>query len=398
MPDLAVYDRELVDADPLIDTIVGERYRVLRKIAEGGMSAIYEVQHVKLLRQFALKRLLPELLHIEEAIQRFQREAELLGGLHHPNVVEISDWVTLPDGAPAMVLEFLHGNSLQVRLTRGALQWDAIARIGDQTMSALSLAHRNGITHRDLKPENIFISIDDSGDERVKLLDFGVSKLRQHDGSLSGLNRLLGTPSYMSPEQASGDAANVGPSTDVWAMGTILYEMATKELAYRAPEVGMTLTIILEGKVPPITKFRKDAPPAFVSLVERAISRDPEKRIQTIEELRIGLRAALEPKNAYRLNTPVAGVPIVLPPSVVEEAKPTGRTTGSQPLIDTPIPTKTPSVSGLLPSPARIAPAPPSTPAPVIVTARPNNRRTWILVALVVVLATAANVAIALVM
>jgi serine/threonine-protein kinase len=284
-----------------------------------------------------------------------------------------------------------------VRLTRGALQWDAIARIGDQTMSALQLAHRNGITHRDLKPENIFISIDDSGDERVKLLDFGVSKLRQSDGSLSGLNRMLGTPSYMSPEQAAGDGANVGPSTDVWAMGTILYEMATKQLAYKAPEVGMTLTIILEGKVPSITQHRKDAPPAFISLVERAISRDPEKRIQTIEELRTGLRAALEPKNAYRLNTPVAGIPILMPPTQSEDAT-RGRTTGSQPLIDTPTPvlkTKTPSVSGLL-APARIAPLPPSTPAPIMVTARPNNTRMWILVAIVVVLATAANIAIAL--
>ncbi|MFN0252963.1 MAG: serine/threonine protein kinase [Kofleriaceae bacterium] len=384
-----------MDADPLIDTIVGERYRVIRKIAEGGMSAIYEVQHVKLLRQFALKRLLPELLDIEEAIQRFQREAELLGGLHHPNVVEISDWVTLPDGAPAMVLEFLHGNSLQVRLLRGALQWDAIARIGDQTMSALQLAHRNGITHRDLKPENIFISIDDSGDERVKLLDFGVSKLRQHDGSLSALNRMLGTPSYMSPEQAAGDGANVGESTDVWAMGTILYEMATKELAYKAPEVGMTLTIILEGNPPSITQFRKDAPKAFVSLVERAISRDPTKRIMTIDELRSGLRAALEPKNAYRLNTPVAGVPIVMPP--VDDVPRTGRSTGSQPLLDVspPVPAKTPTGSGPLP-PTRIAT--PTSPPTVAVTVRPSNTKTWLLVTLLVILATAVNIAIALFM
>jgi hypothetical protein len=172
--------------------------------------------------------------------------------------------------------------------------------------------------------------------------------------------------------------------------------MATKQLAYKAPEVGMTLTIILEGKVPPITQYRKDAPPAFISLVERAISRDPEKRIMTIEELRTGLRAALEPKNAYRLNTPVAGIPIVLPPATAtEEARP-GRSTGSQPLIDTPVPTKMPSVSGLLPSPARIAPAAPTTPAAIMVTARPNNTRTWILVAIVVILATAANVVIAL--
>ena len=370
-----------MDADPLIDTVIADRYRVIRKIAEGGMSAIYEVQHVKLHRQFALKRLLSELTHIEEAVERFQREAELLGGLHHPNVVEISDWVTLPDGTPCMILEFLHGNSLQVRLTRGALQWDAIARIGDQTMSALQLAHRNGITHRDLKPENIFISIDDSGDERVKLLDFGVSKLRGID-RLSGLNRMLGTPSYMSPEQAAGDAGNVGPSTDVWAMGTILYEMATQQLAYKAPEVGMTLTIILEGKVPSITQYRKDAPPAFIKLVERAISRDPAVRIQTIEELRTGLRTALEPKNAYRLNTPIAGVPIAITQQAIE---------GSEPLVA--LPTKTPSVSALLP--VRLPP-PPSIPAPIAIKAPPSKARTYIVVALIVILATAANLAITL--
>jgi serine/threonine protein kinase len=302
----------VVEDDPLVDTVVADRYRIIRKLAEGGMSAIYEAQHIKLMRSFALKSLLPILAHNEEAVQRFQREAELIGGLRHPNVIDISDWVELPDGTPCMVLEFLHGAALQVRLQRGPLPWEAIARIGDQTMSAIALAHRNGITHRDLKPENIFISIDDSGDERVKLLDFGVSKLRGV-GRLSGVYRMLGTPSYMSPEQASGQNDLVGNSTDVWAMGAILYEMATQQRAFGADSIEDTLALIQTASPYPIGMLRADANPAFVDLIDRALSRDPERRTQTIEELRSGLRAALEPRNAYRLNTPVAGVPILAP-------------------------------------------------------------------------------------
>jgi serine/threonine-protein kinase len=373
----------------LIDKVVEGRYRVIRKIAEGGMSAIYEVQQVKLNRQFALKYLLPELLHIEEAVQRFEREAELLASLRHINVVEISDWVQLEDGSPGMILEFLHGNSLQVRLLRGAMQWDAIARIGDQTMSALQLAHRNGITHRDLKPENIFISIDDSGDERVKLLDFGVSKLRGVE-RLSGVYRMLGTPSYMSPEQASAEP--VGPSTDVWAMGAILYEMATQQVAYKAPDVELTLEIIREGRPPGLTQYRKDAPPKFVTLVEKAISRDPTKRIQTIDELRAGLREALEPKNTYRLNTPIAGVPVTIAPPPLPPKEPDG----AAPLVSLdPVPEKKASKSGMgepLRKPSKSAMGPPIAP-PVAVVA-PKSSKTWIIVAIIALVATAVNVAL----
>ena len=257
------------------------------------------------------------------------------------------------------------------------MEWPAIARIGDQTMSALQLAHRNGITHRDLKPENIFISIDDSGDERVKLLDFGVSKLRGVN-RLSGVHRMLGTPSYMSPEQAASNAEAIGPSTDVWAMGTILYEMATQQTAYKAPEVGQTLTIILEGKPPPIKQYRKDAPDAFIKLVNRAISHDPAERITTIEDLRAGLRAALEPKNAYRLNTPVSGIPIsVAPPPPPPQPK---APSPSEPLVS-------------FTKPARSAP---STPPPIALVAPAPKPKTWLHVAIVAVLVTAANVAFAL--
>jgi eukaryotic-like serine/threonine-protein kinase len=127
----------VVENDPWIDAVVADRYRIIRKLGEGGMSAVYEARHVKLQRQFAIKRLLPALTDNEEAVERFEREAEMLAGLRHPNVVEVTDWGEFPDGAPCMVLEYLHGATLDKRLLRGPMPWDAIARIGDQTMSAL---------------------------------------------------------------------------------------------------------------------------------------------------------------------------------------------------------------------------------------------------------------------
>lgn len=360
-------------ADLPVDAIVGDRYRIVRKIGEGGMSVVYEVQHIKLLRAFALKALLPVLTRNEEAVERFVREAELLGSLRHRNVVGISDWITLPDGSPAMVLEFLHGASLQVRLTRGPLAWDAIARIGDQTMSALSLSHRLGITHRDLKPENIFIAIDDSGDEQAKLLDFGISKLRGV-GRLSGVHKMLGTPSYMSPEQATGNTELIGPWTDVWAMGAILYEMATQQTAFKGSDIEQTLELITSARPPAITLFRPDAPPEFVDLVDRAISHDAERRIKTIEHLRDLLANILPRHRTEGLATPRL------------QPRPKGSTT-------TPMVTPTAQTS---PPGLGVVSFPTKPPPPTATVLENKTGRTWLLVALVGVLVTLGNVAIAM--
>jgi serine/threonine protein kinase len=303
----------VVQQDPWLDAVVGNRYQIIRKLGEGGMSAVYEAKHVKLHRQFAIKRLLPQLADNTEALERFEREAEMLAGLRHPNVVEVTDWDTFPDGAPCMVLEYLHGATLDRRLVRGPMPWDAIAKVSDQTMSALTLAHRNGITHRDLKPENIFMAIDDVGEERVKLLDFGVSKLRGVINQ-TGAHAMLGTPSYMAPEQASGNSEAVGPWTDVWAMGAILYEMATGRKAFEGKGIAETLMLIMQARPDPIQALRHDVPPAYIELVSRALSLDPNRRLQTIEELRAGLRETLEPRNLIRIATPPAGSPAVRKP------------------------------------------------------------------------------------
>jgi eukaryotic-like serine/threonine-protein kinase len=377
--------------DPLLDTVVNGRYHVVRKLGEGGMSVVYEVQHVKLKRQFALKRLLPQLMRNEEAMIRFEREAELLSSLRHPHVVDIIDWDILDDETPFMVLEFLHGAHIRVRLDRAPLSWEAVARLGDQTMSALALAHRIGITHRDLKPENLFISIDDSGEERVKLLDFGVSKMRGL-GRTTGQHALLGTPSYMSPEQAQGLTDLIGPSTDVWAMGAILYEMATSKIAFTGATLLETVVNITQGRPVDMRQFRADAPPAFVDLVDRAINPDPERRITTIEELRAGLKQALEPRQ--RIVTPLGGMPALspshtTPPPTTSRLTPIPGSTVSPATPMTSAPTSSSAIPGLYMSPLT-APSGAS-----LHDSKPRSAaRNWIIIASTAVLAIAGTLAV----
>jgi len=282
-----------VKPDPLIGTVVGGRYEIVRLIGKGGMGAIYEVRNTRLGRQFALKTLTGDAAANPEVLQRFRREADVIAKIKHPNIVEVIDWESLADGSPAMVMEYLHGEDLGERIKEGQLHWPQIARIADQVLAALSVAHANGIVHRDLKPQNIFLAQDDSGDERVKLLDFGVSKVRDSKSFVTTDARLLGTPAYMSPEQSEGRAEDVGTHSDVWGMGAILYEMATGEVPFDADNLPAILYKICHSTAAPITKKRADAPEPFIQLVDETLERDLSKRISDATVLRVRLREAL---------------------------------------------------------------------------------------------------------
>ncbi len=280
--------------DPLIGTVVADRYEVQRLIGRGGMGSVYLVRHRKLRRKFALKKLAAALTRVPEALARFQREADVIAGFRHPNIVEIVDWETLEDGSPCMIMELLEGEDLGQRIAgAGPLPWPTLARIADETLSALSAAHRAGIVHRDLKPQNIFLARDDSGEERAMLLDFGISKVHESDSKMTGHSQLVGTPAYMSPEQADGRTEDVGPAADVWAMGSILHEMATATLAFDAATTMSILYRICHGQPEPLKPHRADAPRAFVELVGSALSREPGARIVTADALRRELRSAL---------------------------------------------------------------------------------------------------------
>ena len=282
------------DADPLIGQVVGGRFEVVRLIGKGGMGAIYEIRNTRLGRSFALKTLIGEAAEDAEVIARFRREADVIAKIKHPNIVEVIDWEILDDGSPAMVLEYLKGEDLSARIREAApLTWPFIGRIGDQILGALSTAHAAGVVHRDLKPQNVFLASDDSGEEKAKLLDFGVSKIRDSRSLVTTDARLLGTPSYMSPEQAEGRTDDIGPATDLWAMGAILYEMATGELAFDGASMPAVLYKICSREADAVNLKRADAPPAYVQLVREALARNIEDRITDADVFRVRLREVL---------------------------------------------------------------------------------------------------------
>ncbi|MEJ7597978.1 MAG: serine/threonine-protein kinase [Kofleriaceae bacterium] len=280
--------------DELIGQVIGGRYQVVRLIGRGGMGAVYEVVNTRLGRSFAMKILIGEDANDDEVLSRFRREADMIARIKHPNIVEVIDWESLDDGSPCIILEYLQGEDLARRIRDAApLPWPAIARFGDHVLSALSIAHAANIVHRDLKPQNIFLAHDDSGDERAKLLDFGVSKIRDSQSLVTTDARLLGTPSYMAPEQAEGRHEDVGPATDLWAMGAILYEMATGDLAFDGASMPAVLYKICSKEIEPVSNRRGDAPVAFVQLIRDALARDFDLRISDADVFRVRLRQAL---------------------------------------------------------------------------------------------------------
>ncbi len=280
--------------DALIGQLVGGRYEVIRLIGRGGTGSIYEVRNVRLGHSFALKTLTGDAATNAEAVQRFRREADIVARIKHPNIVEIIDWDELPDGSPCIVMEYLRGTDLAGRIEeRGQLPWSQIAVIGDQMLAALSKTHSSGVVHRDLKPHNVFLSVDDSGEERVKLLDFGVSKIRDSKSLQTMNDRLMGTPAYMAPEQAEGRSDEVGPHTDIWAMGVILHEMATGVLAFEGPSLPAILYAVCHGEPASVVEHRPDAPPAFMELIADALKRPIPDRLAEVGVMRARLRDAL---------------------------------------------------------------------------------------------------------
>ena len=280
--------------DPLIGQLVAGRYLVRRRLASGGMCAIYELGHRSLNRRFALKILSPETSTDPDALVRFWREAETVASLCHPNIVSMLDWDQLDDGTPFLVMELLDGEDLHDRIERtGPLPLPEVVRIADEVLAGLTVAHRAGIVHRDLKPSNIFLARDDAGGERAVLLDFGISKLRGVE-TLAGSHSLVGTPLYMAPEQMDARRAPIGPATDVWAMGAIIYEMATGERAFEGETLVDIVRRVCHERPVPLGRYRPEVPRALELLVESALDPDAARRPRDAAELRRQLEPVCE--------------------------------------------------------------------------------------------------------
>lgn len=260
-----------------LDTVLGG-YRIVKHLGSGGMGGVYEAEHLKLGKAVALKAMHPEISQNEEALARFLREGQAACKLDHPHVVDVFD-VGVEDGVAYLVMERLRGHDLAHHLDADArLPVSDLIDLMLPIASALHHAHRAGVVHRDLKPDNVFIVEDHHGRSHPKLLDFGISKVTDPDADrLTKTSAVMGTPYYMSPEQARGSGDLDGRS-DQWAFGVILYKGLTGELPIRGETVLEVLYNIHNGATTPLTAHRSELPAGLVAAVDRMMQRDREDR------------------------------------------------------------------------------------------------------------------------
>ncbi|MEQ9081005.1 MAG: serine/threonine-protein kinase [Sandaracinaceae bacterium] len=278
--------------DPMIGTILSERYKILKQIGEGGMGLVYEAEHVAIGKRVALKVLRDDFSGRPEVVERFKQEARSASRIGNDHIVDISDFGTTPSGASYFVMELLEGEDLAEVLQReGQLPLARAADIILQCCKALGAAHSKGIVHRDMKPENIFLTERDGRHDFVKIVDFGIAKMSdiETDGApgrkLTKTGMIFGTPEYMSPEQAAGK--ELDHRVDVYALAVILFEMLTG----RVPFVGDTFMGILTQHMfedpPPMHDVNPhvDVPEAVVGFIYRGLAKDADQRYQSCDEM-----------------------------------------------------------------------------------------------------------------
>lgn len=280
---------------PWIGRVLANVYRIEAKIGEGGMGTVYAARHVHLGKQYAVKVLVPAAASNATAIERLKQEAIAASSIEHDNIVDVISFDRDTDGAVFIVMELLRGENLATRLARGPMQRDEALSIAHQIASALGKAHEAGIVHRDLKPENIYLAKKGEA-ERVKILDFGISKVKIADSEQVNVTRtgqLVGTPLYMSPEQARGEP-DIDHKVDIYALGVILYEMLTGS----PPFAGRNHFELLwkHGNDPPEPPSHRNpsVPLAIEAVVLRALSKAKEERFETMEALSAALSSAAE--------------------------------------------------------------------------------------------------------
>lgn len=274
--------------DPLVTSTIAGRYEIRRVIANGGMGRVYEARELTQQKRVAIKILHADVAEDEVNIERFRREATTSQELDHPHVVKVMDFAATAQvpGRPGkswyLVMEYLDGEELRHVLTREkTLPLHRAIRIVSQLALALDSAHARGFVHRDLKPDNVFLVRGPDGDT-VKLLDFGSVKFtkgQDRGQKLTVMGTTIGSPFYMSPEQAQG-SPQLDQRTDVWAVGVIVYEMFVGKVPFQAPNGAQILFKILSDEAMPPTFANDEAPPQLDNLLHKALRKDPAQRYQ----------------------------------------------------------------------------------------------------------------------
>jgi serine/threonine protein kinase/tetratricopeptide (TPR) repeat protein len=271
------------------------RYEIRSRIGAGGMGEVYLAQDTELDRTVAIKILPQNLASDPQRLQRFVQEAKAASALNHPHILTIHEIGTV-ENTRFIATEFIDGDTLRQHM-QSPRKLTEILEIAIQTASALAAAHGTGIIHRDIKPENVMVR----RDGYIKVLDFGLAKLTEPQGSTTdgeaptkamvntGAGTVMGTPNYMSPEQAKG--THVDARTDVWSLGAVLYEMIAGRVPFPGETPTETISLILQKEAAPLTRFTPDVPAELERMITKALTKDREERYQTIKDLLIDLRA-----------------------------------------------------------------------------------------------------------
>jgi serine/threonine protein kinase len=279
----------------LAGTVLEGSYRLVRLIGRGGMGSVYEAIQLRLQKRVAVKLMAQSEISDQVSLERFHREAEVTSHLGHPHLVNVVDFGTAETGQPYIVMEFLEGEDLDQRLRRSRrLPPEMASRIVVQTASALGAAHAQDVVHRDMKPANIFLLRLPGEPEFVKVLDFGISKIKAANAKrLTRDHMVVGTPSYMSPEQATGRADDIDHRTDQWALACIAWEMLCGHPPFVADDVTAVMYQIAKLDPPSLTKEVPGLRPEAEEVLLRALSKKHTNRHPSIREFARAFESAV---------------------------------------------------------------------------------------------------------
>lgn len=282
----------------MIGQTLDNKYKIIRLLGQGAMGAVYEAEHTGTSRRVAVKVIIGDLGQNASLVARFQREAKAAGSIDTQHIAQVLDTGTDPtSGCPFMVMEFLAGEDAQELFLKTApLRPDLALRMIAQACLGLQKAHEANVIHRDIKPANLFLAERDGGEIVVKILDFGIAKIRQDQSADAGLTRtgsMLGSPLYMSPEQARGQK-NIDHRTDVWSLGVVLYQALTGRTPHEDVQaLGELIIAICSEEAPPLQDFAPWVSPEVVAIVHRALRFDPQGRYQSAADMLTDVKSCL---------------------------------------------------------------------------------------------------------
>ena len=262
-----------------IGQIIKERYEIVEILGEGGMAFVYKARDKQLQRDVAIKTLKPNYVNQEKFVDRFRREAQTAANLNHPNIVQIFDWGI--EDEPYFVMEYIEGNTLTSIISGNrTVGLNDILYIGSQVANGLKEAHKRGLVHRDIKPGNIMIT----PDGKVKVTDFGIVSLQNEESDITKTGAVLGTASYISPEQAQGKPVSF--ESDLYSLGTVLYELIAGKPPFTGDSPIATATKHLTDKPEKLSNYRKDIPKALENAILKLLEKKPSDRFKSAEDLR----------------------------------------------------------------------------------------------------------------